>query len=76
MKLVEEGPEADLSMYLIPSQLELVAKDEAPMVEGGFLPMKMNRAKMVLIVNGGLKMGKGKICAQVGHAVIGAYLQM
>ena len=31
---------------------------------------------MLFIVNGELKMGKGKICAQVGHAVIGAYLQM
>ena len=30
---------------------------------------------MLFIVNGSLKMGKGKICAQVGHAVIGAYLQ-
>ena len=31
---------------------------------------------MLFIVNGSLKMGKGKICAQVGHAVIGAYLQI
>lgn len=31
---------------------------------------------MVFIVNGELKMGKGKICAQVGHAIIGAYTQI
>lgn len=31
---------------------------------------------MLFIVNGSLKMGKGKICAQVAHAVIGAYLQI
>lgn len=31
---------------------------------------------MLFIVNGSLKMGKGKICAQVGHAVLGAYLQI
>jgi peptidyl-tRNA hydrolase len=31
---------------------------------------------MLFVVNGELKMGKGKICAQVGHAVIGAYLQI
>lgn len=35
-----------------------------------------SRAKMLFVVNGELKMGKGKICAQVGHAVIGAYLQI
>jgi hypothetical protein len=35
-----------------------------------------SRAKMLFVVNGELKMGKGKICAQVGHAVVGAYIQM
>ena len=30
---------------------------------------------MLFVVNGELKMGKGKICAQVGHAVIGGFLQ-
>jgi PTH2 family peptidyl-tRNA hydrolase len=29
--------------------------------------------KMVLVVNQELKMGKGKIAAQCGHAVLGAY---
>lgn len=38
--------------------------------------MKPNRAMMLFVVNSELKMGKGKICAQVGHAVIGAYLQI
>lgn len=37
---------------------------------------KFSRPKMLFIVNGSLKMGKGKICAQVAHAVIGAYLQI
>lgn len=31
---------------------------------------------MLFITNGELKMGKGKVCAQVGHAVIGAFTQM
>lgn len=31
---------------------------------------------MIFVINGALKMGKGKICAQVGHGVIGAYLQI
>jgi peptidyl-tRNA hydrolase len=46
------------------------------MTEGGIFPIKLNKTKMILIVNGSLKMGKGKICAQVGHGVIGAYLQI
>ena len=40
------------------------------------MPSKYSRTKMLFIVNGELKMGKGKVCAQVGHAVIGAYTQM
>lgn len=43
---------------------------------GGNFQIKPRRAKMIFIINGSLKMGKGKICAQVGHAVIGAYLQI
>jgi peptidyl-tRNA hydrolase len=31
---------------------------------------------MLFIVNSELKMGKGKVCAQVGHAVIGTYTQV
>lgn len=34
------------------------------------------RFKMIFVVNGDLKMGKGKICAQVGHACLAAYLLM
>ena len=30
---------------------------------------------MLFIVNAELKMGNGKICAQVGHAIIGTYIQ-
>ena len=29
--------------------------------------------KMIFVVNNSLKMGKGKIAAQVGHAVLGVY---
>lgn len=68
MKLVEEGPNADLSMYSAPIQPQIINQPESP--------VRMNRAKMLFIINGSLKMGKGKICAQVGHAVIGAYLQI
>ena len=32
--------------------------------------------KMVLVVRNDLKMGKGKVAAQCGHAAIGAYRQM
>lgn len=31
---------------------------------------------MIFIANAELKMGKGKVCAQVGHAVIGAFTQL
>lgn len=46
-----------------------------PLVAGN-LPIRPRRAKMLFVINGALKMGKGKICAQVGHGVIGAYLQI
>ena len=32
--------------------------------------------KMVFVVRNDLKMGKGKVAAQCGHAAIGAYKQM
>jgi PTH2 family peptidyl-tRNA hydrolase len=63
LKLSDEGLEADLSAYV----------PEKPSYQ---LPSKFEKAKMMFIVNGELKMGKGKICAQVGHAVIGAYNQI
>lgn len=77
MKLIEEGPNVDLSMYQIqvPIEPQIMPSEQGPMAEGGMIP-RMNRTKMIFIVNGSLKMGKGKICAQVGHAVIGAYLQI
>ena len=73
MKLVEEGPQADLSMYKVS---QVIMEEQAPLVGGAVPVVKPNRAKMLMVVNGSLKMGKGKICAQVGHAVIGAYLQI
>ena len=78
MKLTEEGPNADLSMYTaqISEGMMIQKMVEAPLVEGSVPVTKPNRAKMLFVVNGSLKMGKGKICAQVGHAVIGAYLQI
>ena len=77
MKLVEEGPNADLTMYQEPVMTEpqIMPLTEGPMVSGN-APLRPRRAKMIFVVNGALKMGKGKICAQVGHAVIGAYLQI
>lgn len=63
MKLADEGMHADLSAFIEPK----------PAYQ---LPDKYARSKMLFIVNGELKMGKGKICAQVGHAVIGAYTQL
>lgn len=75
MKLVEEGPDTDLSMYNTQQPPQMLMQ-EPPLVQGGVPVAKPNRAKMLFVVNGSLKMGKGKICAQVGHAVIGAYLQI
>lgn len=77
MKLVEEGPNADLTMYQTPVQAEgqMMIPVEGSLVAGN-APVRPRRAKMIFIINGSLKMGKGKICAQVGHGVIGAYLQI
>lgn len=49
---------------------------EGPLVGGNAPAIRPRRAKMIFVINGALKMGKGKICAQVGHAVIGCYLQI
>lgn len=38
-------------------------------------PAPGEECKMVLVVNNDLKMGKGKIGAQCGHAALGAYLR-
>lgn len=49
-------------------------------IEGEFLAddgpeeeVKIDNVKMVLVVRNDLKMGKGKIGAQCGHATLGAY---
>ncbi len=63
LKLADEGMDADLSAFV----------EHKPAYK---LPDKYARSKMLFIVNGELKMGKGKICAQVGHAVIGAFTQL
>ncbi len=44
----------------------------APKVSSGYVD---NAVKMVLVVNSELKMGKGKIAAQVGHAAVSATLK-
>lgn len=64
-------------MYQAPVQAEtqVMGNEEEPLVSGNS-PVRPRRAKMIFIINGSLKMGKGKICAQVGHGVIGAYLQI
>jgi hypothetical protein len=60
----------DLSAYLpTPASMKSELLNE-------YVTTKFTRTKMLFIVNGELKMGKGKICAQVGHAVIGAFVQM
>jgi hypothetical protein len=70
LKLGDEGPNADLSAYLPnPASIKSELLNE-------YVTTKFTRTKMLFIVNGELKMGKGKICAQVGHAVIGAFVQM
>lgn len=40
------------------------------------LPNKYSRSKMMFVVNGELKMSKGKICTQVSHAVVGAFIKI
>lgn len=40
---------------------------------GGFLPFSGEETKLVFCVRTDLKMSKGKISAQVGHATLGAY---
>jgi PTH2 family peptidyl-tRNA hydrolase len=51
---------------------------EGDLIKANYTKFEENpfRFKMVFVVNGDLKMGKGKICAQVAHACLSAYLQM
>ncbi|XP_065893135.1 peptidyl-tRNA hydrolase 2, mitochondrial-like [Dysidea avara] len=39
-------------------------------------PSMFEQYKMIMVVRADLKMGKGKVAAQCGHAAIGAYSQM
>lgn len=71
IKLGDEGPNADLSQYV-----SIPPEDKNQQKPPGIVVSPYSRAKMLFVVNGELKMGKGKICAQVGHAVVGAYIQI
>uniref|UniRef100_A0A0N4Z8R4 peptidyl-tRNA hydrolase n=1 Tax=Parastrongyloides trichosuri TaxID=131310 RepID=A0A0N4Z8R4_PARTI len=42
-------------------------------IEAITTPIALRKYKMVLVVNMSLNMGKGKLAAQVGHAVLGTY---
>ena len=46
------------------------------MVQHSYKAATTGEMKMVLVVRSDLKMGKGKIGAQCGHAVLGAYKKM
>lgn len=74
MKLEEEGPQADLSGFHHNPHTNL--NPTTNFSQKPVFHLSDLRTKMLFVVNGELKMGKGKICAQVGHAVIGAYLQI
>ena len=69
--MADEGPDADLSEFITTKEFLNMPSTQPEVKISPF-----SRAKMLFVVNGELKMGKGKICAQVGHAVIGAYIQV
>lgn len=46
------------------------------MVQHSYMSATTGETKMVLVVRSDLKMGKGKIGAQCGHAVLSAYKKM
>ena len=51
-------------------------EDEEEIAAGGAaVPAPTEPAKMVLVVRTDLEMGKGKACAQCGHATLAAYKQ-
>ena len=51
-------------------------EDEEDAAAGGTaVPVPAEPAKMVLVVRTDLEMGKGKACAQCGHATLAAYKQ-
>ena len=74
MKLEEEGSQADLSSFHYNNHSNLLQTTN--LNHHPIFHLGDSRTKMLFVVNGELKMGKGKICAQVGHAVIGTYLQI
>lgn len=69
LRFTEKGVKTDISDIVGPLAPQLPPGED----KSEDSPFKF---KMLLVVNGDLKMGKGKICAQVGHAVLGAYLRM
>jgi PTH2 family peptidyl-tRNA hydrolase len=70
LRFTEKGRKVSLSDLVGPYALEASPMMNDKQEDSPF------RFKMIMVVNGDLKMGKGKICAQVGHAVLGAYLRM
>ena len=65
----EEGDEKDELV----KERKRKAMDEALIEKYGGTEGDMGEVKMVLVVREDLKMGKGKIGAQCGHATLGAY---
>ena len=56
-----------------PSAAPAAAPDAPAEAADSALLRGVREHKMVLVVRTDLKMGKGKVCAQVGHATLGAY---
>lgn len=56
------------------SDFESDSEDTAARMGGGeSMLFRMQQTKMVFVVNTSLKMGNGKLAAQVGHATLGVY---
>ena len=63
------------AVYTIPTEKDIIAAEEAEfdsIVDSDIVPAN-TELKMVICVRQDLNMSKGKIAAQVGHAVLGAY---
>lgn len=50
-----------------------VSSNSTQLIPSSSMPYQLDQYKMVIIVREDLNMSKGKIAAQVGHAVLGAY---
>ena len=50
-----------------------VSSTSTQLIPASSMPYQLDQYKMVIIVREDLNMSKGKIAAQVGHAVLGAY---